>query len=743
MRHLIQLLMLVSAVCAASQAHAAIFTVGRTADCDIHPDNLASAVAAANDFDVFRLADVQIITRLIVTEREIQIEGRWPSCSAAASDGEKNGRTIVSGDGENPVIEVIGGDGRNTGSSDSGTVPLRPYNVDLIGLQLENGGGFIGGGLSVSGAASVRLLGTVISSNEVENSGAGIFVTGPLASVRLIGSRVQGNIVGLFGGGIYCTNQASVTMDELSGVSNNASRLDGGGVYAEDCRFASSGSIFLNSARRNGGGIHASRGAKVDLTGEHVTSLVQNRADSNGDAAGDGGAIFATGEGTDVIAENVLIWKNRAHRGGGLFATTNARVAVRRNLSGVCGPIGDGIEGLPPSEAAIGCNAMLENAANSIAAPATAQRGAELMVEREAAVTISQTSIFNFDPNPGAGREARETIFVGEDGSLRIDSSLIGTEFSGGVGPNAVFRLEADPASAPRVFVSFSSIVARGDAPNAMFAIEGGDLSLLGSVIASDRPAPLLASSGNPSPNIEQAIARNVSFPPNALGVVTTPLALFRNPARWDYRLRDHAGIIALSRDKVFDVIEDGRGDRDLRPRLQGPGVDIGPNEFPPAAGDGIFVHNFERRSVPRFSEELVSAFAHPRCVTCHTAARFEEVVSNRFAHTGQDLATCNGGCHGGLGEQDLSNWHAPLDLRLAGLSSRQLCNLAKRDPHPGEVSARKHLTEDPLILWAVSDGEVPGGGASGGLVVPATQLTTQQWIDRINNWFETGAHCD
>ena len=229
---------------------------------------------------------------------------------------------------------------------------------------------------------------------------------------------------------------------------------------------------------------------------------------------------------------------------------------------------------------------------------------------------------------------------------------------------------------------------------------------------------------------------KNVSVAPGAVDVTPTALPLFRDAPRWDYRLRTDFATVALARDRVDFVDETAQGDLDLRPRVVAPSADVGPNEFASAIGDELFGDNFEVADVPRFNEFLVSVFTNPRCQTCHTVAHFEDAVTNRFPHTGQDLATCAGGCHSGLGEQDLSNWHAPRDLRLGGLSTRQLCNLAKRDPHPG-ISGHEHLTQDPLILWAVSDGEVPGGGASGSLVQPATDLTTPQWIELIDEWFE------
>ena len=82
--------------------------------------------------------------------------------------------------------------------------------------------------------------------------------------------------------------------------------------------------------------------------------------------------------------------------------------------------------------------------------------------------------------------------------------------------------------------------------------------------------------------------------------------------------------------------------------------------------------------------------------------------------------------------------------MRLDGLTDWELCQTAKvHPPHAGTttVTAQHHLTSDPLILWAVSDARVPAG-PSGGQLAPATALTTEEWIEHVNAWFESGAHC-
>ena len=735
-----------------------LISVGDTADCDVQitatdASAFASAVSAAQHFDVFRLAMSEITVDLEITRREIQIDGGYPTCADAEADRNQVplGTTLI-GSGERAVIRVYGEEGRNTGTRDELQFAVQPYVLTITNLRISRGGGFIGGGLEITGAASVSLIDSLVIDNRVSSSGGGVFITGQLAKLSLIRTTVTANYADLFGGGIYCTNQAVVFQDEFSSVSANQSKLDGGGVYAEACRYDGRGSIVNNSSSRNGGGLHASRGARVDLTGGTRALIVGNNfADTKNEGSGVGGGIYLEGAGTHLIAENVQILLNRAHRGGGLAATFDAKAEIRRNLSTGCAD--EEIQGLPMSSRAIGCSAMIANSASSTGcfdpdeddacagdSSLGGELGDELYVVDGARVSVSQSSVFSADPATTHFRVADEMVYVGRNAAVAFESSLLASDFATGETRRLATVVESEAEGAGLV-ITHSSVATRGLTPGAWIGGDGGRVLVMSSVLSAASPAPLVDVTapgllGETRGNLLRRVT-GVSDGESR----STAIPLFVSGADWDYRLRSTAEVVSLSRDRGNDTALQGLFDLDLRPRTLGNFPDIGPNEFPSAGGDAIFASGFEGSGIPRFTDLLAGVFNHPRCKTCHTASHFEAAVTNRFAHSGQDLATCAGGCHAGTGEQDLTNWHAPRDLRLHGLSTRQACNLAQRSV--GRVTARKHLTEDPLILWAVSDGEVPAGGASASLTTPATDLTTSEWVAYVDNWFDTGARCE
>src|SRR5690554_27377 len=112
-------------------------------------------------------------------------------------------------------------------------------------------------------------------------------------------------------------------------IAGNTATLDDGAAHiTQGCKLTSyvggsllDGGFYLNKANRHGGAIQAGFGAEIYLYGDQKCTTIpiticngnnnkpntfyDNQADSNSNNDGNGGAIYATGSGTKVLATNV------------------------------------------------------------------------------------------------------------------------------------------------------------------------------------------------------------------------------------------------------------------------------------------------------------------------------------------------------------------------------------------------------------------------------------------------------
>ena len=178
-----------------------------------------------------------------------------------------------------------------------------------------------GGGLLVTG--NVRVVESVISFNEVNGSGGGIFVDE--GSLELTRSDVSSNTAVIHGGGIVASEDANVFIDD-SAVTDNSAGEDGGGLRLHD--YASvvveRSIISFNLAGRDGGGISVEDSAELIV---RETTVSGNTADRNGGGISNTGEDYyydyygGTIEAASTRIERSTISGNQAIDGGGVFHT--------------------------------------------------------------------------------------------------------------------------------------------------------------------------------------------------------------------------------------------------------------------------------------------------------------------------------------------------------------------------------------------------------------------------------------
>lgn len=706
-------------------------TVGLGSDCNIQLDagleltplNTAIAEDASPEY---RLALGEVRGDLLLQEVSTTIRGGYASCANARNGLVPTGVTIVRGSGTTSVVSIDGGPGLVQADPPSDEFPVTSHEVTLQQLHITGGNSNAGGGINIIDAARVSLVNSRVTQNTAE-FGGGVRVRGALGDLLVVQSSIDGNSVSDDGGGVFCSAQARVSVDAASTIENNQAEFMGGGVFASNCRLEVHGTIATNRAGGDGGGIAAISKSQVDLIGLRKPMRVENNtADFRLRGEGAGGGLYISDVGTSLTAENTHIVNNRSGtHGGGLLLEGRATAVMMQAVEAGCG--------LPD------CSMI---AGNQVGLAGVPGEGSALLISDGAQIELLQTAVTG-----QIGQGSRSVFSAKRAGAaLILESSLVYSN-NQDTGTDVIF----DISSTAELTIALATVA--------------GNSTRIATIGASNARTELVGSVLMDAGNLEQPYFDENSSAGvvTARHIITYPAAgiagqqidfagmeIFFSPEQGNFHLNHDESTQALARNQLFvgeyalQIPRDYRQqNRTVREFTIGV-IDIGPDEYPLVTDQSIFSNNFELSDDIRFNQQFAAIFRHPRCTTCHAAVSVPEAVTTRFAHAGQDLATCAGGCHSGTGGSlDLSNWHAPTDLRLEGLSDRQLCQLAKRDAVPGQVSGKDHLLHDNLILWAVTSGEVPAGGSSNGDAQPASNLTVAGWESLVEDWFAQGAHCE
>jgi hypothetical protein len=167
------------------------------------------------------------------------------------------------------------------------------------------------------------------------------------------------------------------------------------------------------------------------------------------------------------------------------------------------------------------------------------------------------------------------------------------------------------------------------------------------------------------------------------------------------------------------------------------------------AAGCGTAAGPTQLRSLnlpPRvLFSTLAPTFRHARCSNCHAVEAASYQPSTPGLPTGHASVTAASNCQSchtntllptaGL---DNPGWHAPpaaMDFRFK--TDQQLC--AQTNSVGDSAAVLRHLHEDKLILWAVSDGRKPSSTTPLTLAPPGT---LSGWRTLVVNWINGGRLC-
>ncbi|CAN5157061.1 hypothetical protein BH20ACT5_BH20ACT5_00830 [soil metagenome] len=194
-----------------------------------------------------------------------------------------------------------------------------------------------GGGLHLTGAGSVEIIGTAVTENTASAEGGGLWnsATGVMtvATTSVMDNTASGAAADQCGGGLYNDGGSlRIARSAVKGNVADGAAGSGGGILNNlgDLEILAT-TIMTNSAVRAGGGIEANGGN---------TELFQTRlsVNSTGPSQGNGGGLHLTGEGTVSVQQSVVADNTATAEGGGLWNSatgtmTVTQTVVRRNVA--------------------------------------------------------------------------------------------------------------------------------------------------------------------------------------------------------------------------------------------------------------------------------------------------------------------------------------------------------------------------------------------------------------------------
>ncbi len=268
----------------------------------------------------------------------IGISGGFDSCGGSLTQTP----TVINGGNNGPVFNITGG-------NLSQTVGV---NLNLLSLQsgVSDGSGRAGG-LNISSVNTNVFLTQMSINNNTGVNGGGLHIDLQDNSRYQISSTLIFNNTATNGGGVYCAGsgrsvifQSDNSVAFNQALSANAGDGHGGGIYiTDDCpMFFSSGDTLFgsvegivgNQASNHGGGAYLNNRALLRLSASAVSNgpiaiatVKENIADADNSGLGDGGAIYLTGDDTQLSLQAALLEDNVAVNGGALAVTDQARIS--------------------------------------------------------------------------------------------------------------------------------------------------------------------------------------------------------------------------------------------------------------------------------------------------------------------------------------------------------------------------------------------------------------------------------
>ncbi len=184
-----------------------------------------------------------------------------------------------------------------------------------------------GGGLHLTGAGTVEVLGSEISGNRASAEGGGLWnsATGTMTVTKtdLRDNVASGPAADQGGGGLFNDGgQLTVRTSRIEGNSADGAAGSGGGILNDGGTLSvSSSTIADNTAMRAGGGVEA------DIGSTNLDRVIL-RDNQTGPTPGNGGGLHVTGAGTVNVTRSDVSGNKASAEGGGLWNSAVGTMTV-------------------------------------------------------------------------------------------------------------------------------------------------------------------------------------------------------------------------------------------------------------------------------------------------------------------------------------------------------------------------------------------------------------------------------
>ncbi len=333
----------------------------------------------------------------------------------------------------NSAMRAGGGIEDNSGN---GSVTLNNTNLD-DNMTASNPGN--GGGMHVTGGATISISGGSVNGNMAAREGGGLWNgsgTMTISGVMINDNEAQGAASDDGGGGVF--NQGgTVIINNNTHISNNSATGvagSGGGIFNNTGGSVTvSGSmITANSAMRAGGGIE-------DQSGSGMITLNNSNLDSNmtGSASGNGGGLHVTGTGDVAVNGGSVNYNTATAEGGGLWNGAGTMTVSNTMIHGNVASGNDASQGGGgvfnlSGDLTINNNTMI----TGNMADGTSGSGGGILNDSTATLTVSGSTIKNNSASrAGGGIEDRSFATGGVTlNNVNLDSNMTGSAPGNGGG---------------------------------------------------------------------------------------------------------------------------------------------------------------------------------------------------------------------------------------------------------------------------------------------------------------------
>ena len=246
-------------------------------------------------------------------------------CAVTMNGGTVNGAVYVTGMMLSDECRFTLTGGTINGRVWLGSMDGRGTDMEMSGGTITGGNAENGGGIFVADDSTCTISGGSISNNKAE-SGGGVYVEGGGALTVQSDAQITSNNA-TSGGGVYVASGGSCTINDGAITQNTAT--SGGGVYSEARLDFNGGTISENNAGGNGGGIYAAGDGTELGSDTGVLRLTNNTA------TGDGGGMYLAEDttGHQILGNDTLISENKAVNGGGVYVADGQLVMNSGTIS--------------------------------------------------------------------------------------------------------------------------------------------------------------------------------------------------------------------------------------------------------------------------------------------------------------------------------------------------------------------------------------------------------------------------